>query len=131
MAIKTDCYLALLKKYQEKYPNAHFEVITSRSSSPLKPSKKLLIDSGYMKPRDKKVKENGRITIIKGKKKKLIPFKEYEKLLTKELMENPKAIKRMKELLEISKERDVYLICYEKNALECHRTIVKNLILSL
>lgn len=113
--IRTDCYLALLKRFRERYPNAHFEVITSRSSSPLKPSKELLINAGIMKKRD-------------GSKNPMMPFNEYSILLKEEIRKNQEAWKRLKELKEMSKKKTVFLVCYEKDSSKCHRTLIKEMI---
>ena len=106
MIINTDCYLAVLKKYKARFSEAHFEVITRTAKSCLSPSWYLL---DY-------AKENG------------ISFKEYEKLFIKEISENPEALKRIKELREIAKDKVVFLVCYEKNSSVCHRSIVKKII---
>ena len=34
----------------------------------------------------------------------------------------------LKEVIEINKTQDVCLICYEKNDLECHRSIIRDII---
>ncbi|GAH85322.1 unnamed protein product, partial [marine sediment metagenome] len=63
MIINTDCYLAVLEKYKEKFSEAHFEVITRSAKSCLSPSWELLND-------------------VKGNK---ISFEEYKERFLKEL----------------------------------------------
>ena len=106
MIVNTDCYLAVLKKYREKYFDAHFEVITRTAKSCLSPSKELLHYA----------KENK------------ISFEVYEKLFIKEISENPEAKKRIDELREITKDKVVFLVCFERFAEKCHRSTVKKII---
>ena len=114
-SIRTDCYLALLSKFRLMYPNAHFEVITSRSSSDLRPSLDLLIRAGIMKYRN-------------GPKRSLMAFSKYSALFKKEIRDDPLSWKRLQELKELSKEKTVFLVCYEKDAAKCHRTLIKEMI---
>ena len=105
-SIRIDCYLARLKDFKKEFPNCHFEIITRTAKSPLSPSWKLL----------KKAKDSN------------MPFKTYLHLLSIELENNVEAQKRIKELAEISRERDVFLVCYEKDSSKCHRIYIKDLI---
>ncbi len=59
-----------------------------------------------------------------------ISWKEFESRFRKEIMSNPKAIAELKRLRELSLEKDVYLICYEKEY-PCHRFILIDLIKEL
>jgi uncharacterized protein YeaO (DUF488 family) len=59
-----------------------------------------------------------------------IDWKEFEGRFRKEILGNPKAVAELKRLKELSKEKDVYLICYEKNY-PCHRFILMDLIKEL
>jgi uncharacterized protein YeaO (DUF488 family) len=103
--IRTDCYLAVLKKFKEKYPNAHFEVITRVAKSPLSPSWDLL---------------------NKAKEEKW-DFDKYRQALIIELGESGAAAKKLWELKLIARKKDVFLVCYEKDASKCHRSIIKEL----
>ena len=107
MQVLTNCYLAVLKKFRLQYPNAHFEVITRTAGSVLAPSWKLLTLA----------KEVG------------LSFNEYEKLFTDEINNNPEAKKRLEELREIGNNQIIFLVCFEKNASRCHRSIVKRMLL--
>lgn len=107
MIVNTDCYLVLLKKYKETYADAHFEVITQTAKSCLSPSKELL---NY-------AKENK------------ITFHEYKVRFLKEIRESPIAIKRLKLLKQIAKDRMIFLVCFEKDASKCHRSIIKEILL--
>ena len=59
-----------------------------------------------------------------------INWQEFENRFRKEILSNPKAIAELKRLKELSQEKDVYLICYEKNY-PCHRFILIDLIKEL
>lgn len=111
MIINTDCYLAVLAKYKERFFEAHFEVITRTAKSCLSPSWELL---NYAKENE-------------------ISFEEYKKLFIKEIKENPEAKKRINELREIAKDKVVFLVCYEKFPYKqgCHRIIIKEMIENL
>lgn len=113
--IRTDCYLVKLNDFRNQYPTAHFEVVTYRKRGPLSPSRDFLIKAGIYPKKD-------------GTKNNKIPFEEYKKLYIQEIMENPDAIKRLLFLKELSKKCLVFLVCYEKDAAKCHRSIVKELI---
>lgn len=113
--IRLDCYYGRLKSYESKYPDAHFEDISRASDSILAPSWSLLKKAG----------------ITQNSENPKMPFEKYEPLFFKELLDNPSAIKRMKELLEIAQEKDVFLVCWCKNASECHRSSVKKIMLKL
>ena len=104
--IRTDCYLAVLKKFKEKYPSAHFEVITRYANHVLSPSWELL----------RQAKEEN------------WSFKRYKEALLKELLNNNAALEKIKKLKNISRRKVLFLVCYEKDASKCHRTIVKELI---
>jgi uncharacterized protein YeaO (DUF488 family) len=59
-----------------------------------------------------------------------INWQEFENRFRKEIIHNPKAIAELTRLKELSQEKDVYLICYEKNY-PCHRFILMDLIKEL
>jgi len=118
LKIRLECYLVYLKKYKEMHPHAHFEVITNTSHSVLSPSKELLIEAGILPKED-------------GTKNPKMPFEEYEPLFIQEMMKNEKAIERMKELIEIAKIKDVFLVCFCKNPFECHRSLVAKIMKQL
>lgn len=103
--IRTDCYLAVIKTFKEKYPDAHFEVITRTANHTLSPSWQLL----------EKLKEEN------------LTWDEYTKIFLHE-MEIKGVYSKLKELKKMAKEKDVFLICYEKDATHCHRSLVKQLI---
>jgi len=108
MNIRVECYLVVLKRYKEMYPEAHFEVITQTAKSCLSPSKELL---NYAKE-DK------------------ITFHEYKVRFLKEIRESPIAIKRLKLLKQIAKDRMIFLVCFEKDASKCHRSIVRDILIN-
>jgi len=59
-----------------------------------------------------------------------IKWREFEVRFRKEILNNPKAVAELNRLKELSKEKDVYLMCYEKNY-PCHRFILIDLIKEL
>lgn len=106
MIINTDCYLAILKKYREKYIDAHFEIITRTAKSCLSPSKELL----------------------EYAKKSNMSFDRYKELFLEELKRNSFVPEKLKSLKKISEERLIFLVCYEKDADKCHRSIVREIL---
>ena len=59
-----------------------------------------------------------------------ITWQEFERRFRIEITTNPKAMAELKRLKALSKQKDVYLICYEKNP-PCHRFILLDLIREL
>lgn len=51
----------------------------------------------------------------------------YETRFRREILNNPKAMAKLKEIKDLAKNRNVRLICYEKNP-PCHRFILTKLI---
>lgn len=95
---------------------AHREyVMRARFNSILAPSAKLLVEAGIFKRTD-------------GLKNPKMPFDQFRIKYEKEVLANPEAIKRMRFLKELAEQIDVYLICMEKSALFCHRSVLKTLI---
>jgi uncharacterized protein YeaO (DUF488 family) len=56
-----------------------------------------------------------------------ISWQEFEVRFRKEILSNPDAVAELHRLKELSKEKVVYLICYEKT-FPCHRFILLDLI---
>jgi uncharacterized protein YeaO (DUF488 family) len=63
-------------------------------------------------------------------KKGEINWDEFEIRFRKEILSNQKAMVELKRLKQLSQEKDVYLICYEKEY-PCHRFILVDLIKEL
>jgi len=101
-----ETYLAILSKMREKHPDAYFIVVTRTAASPLSPSWELL---------------------NKAKADKW-GFKKYREYFISEIESNRTAREAMKYIKEISKRQDVYLVCYEKDAKKCHRSILIEMI---
>ncbi|MBN2600100.1 MAG: DUF488 domain-containing protein [Candidatus Thermoplasmatota archaeon] len=59
-----------------------------------------------------------------------ITWQEFETRFRKEITTNSKALAELKRLKALSQQKDVYLICYEKNP-PCHRFILLDLIREL
>lgn len=104
--IKTDCYLAILDRYRAQFPNAHFEIITRSAGHILSPSKNLLEDYKQAK----------------------ISWEQYVVRFIEEMFASPKAMEKIKELRQLSLRKLVYLVCYEKDASQCHRAIIAKLV---
>ena len=105
VGIHTDVYLWVYKN-KSRDPNAKYYIITRTVNSLLSPSRMLL-----------NIYKNG-----------FISWEKYKELLVKELLENPRAVQKMREIKKEALTKDVYLVCYEKDASQCHRSIVKDLI---
>lgn len=89
----------------KKYPKNEIKIRVARPSI-LAPSKKLLKDY-----------KEGKIN-----------WQEYSKRYYEEIFGNPKAIEKIKEIAKISLNKDVRLICYEKEY-PCHRFLLMEIIL--
>ena len=111
--VRIDCYLGVLKKFKKEFPNAYFEYVNNRNI--LAPSRELKIEAGVEKKKD-------------GTKNPKMLFDEYSIKYIEEINNNPKALKRLKELSIILRFTDIFLICYEVNPLECHRSIIKKIL---
>jgi uncharacterized protein YeaO (DUF488 family) len=110
--IRIDCYLSVLKKYRKLYPNAHFEVITRQSFGEIQ-GDHILSPSWNLLKKSKKEKWN---------------FEQYSRAFIKEMDRNPNAKKYMSDLKKkIAAGITVFLVCVEKNPLECHRSIIKKI----
>ena len=97
-------YIALWRKYPE-------DEIKVRVARPhvLSPSKDLLNDY----------------------KKNLITWELYDFRFREEILSNSKAVAKLKELAELSIEKDVRFLCYEKPPKPCHRFILMEMIADL
>ncbi len=105
--IRTDCYLAILKRMQEKNPEAIFLVVTrARQNSILAPSWNLLNDAKAGK----------------------IDWREYSRRFHKEIEQCPEALEFLQIIRYIAEKQDVFLVCYEKNAARCHRSLLAKMI---
>jgi uncharacterized protein YeaO (DUF488 family) len=60
-------------------------------------------------------------------KKGKITWGDFETRFRKEIQSNPRAVAELQRLKALAKDKDVYLICYEK-AFPCHRFILRDLI---
>jgi uncharacterized protein YeaO (DUF488 family) len=56
-----------------------------------------------------------------------IDWFEYERRFREEFSNSPEAKAILQALIEIAKERDVFLICYEKSPERCHRRLLLEL----
>ena len=90
-----------------KYPKDEIKIRVARPSI-LAPSRQLLEDY-----------KHGKLT-----------WEEYEKRFLEEILNNPKALLKLREIAEISKTQDVRLMCYEKTY-PCHRFLLMDIVLAL
>lgn len=105
MNVRLECHLAKYRIFKQIYHQAHFEFITRTVKSHLSPTWDLLHRL-----------KNGEID-----------FETYKRLFIKELLENPEAIKRIRELREIANDKTVFLVCYERDWRRCHRSIIRDI----
>jgi len=63
-------------------------------------------------------------------KEGLISLDSFREKFTKQIRENPEAMKALRHYAVISKTQDVRLICYEKNP-PCHRFMLMDMIRSI
>jgi uncharacterized protein YeaO (DUF488 family) len=110
--LRTDCYAAVIGKFRRNYPKAHFECVMRYP-----PSVHLNMAPGILSPSP---------ALLMSGKKGQISFTEYGEKLYRELFTNPQAIRRMKELKVLAKSQLVFLVCVEKDASQCHRSLLKN-----
>jgi uncharacterized protein YeaO (DUF488 family) len=121
--VNVDCYFAKLTKFNREFDNVHFEFIvrylprwlslenlkeenatnTFRVCQALSPGPQLL----------QAAKTGG------------VNFRQYSEQLEHQLFHDSIAVKRMHELHEIAKSKVVFLICYESNPEQCHRSLVQ------
>lgn len=59
-----------------------------------------------------------------------ITWEEYERRFRDEILNNPQAIEKMREVKQLSEDKDVYLVCHETEY-PCHRYVLMNLIQGL
>lgn len=109
--IRTDCYFAVLHKFEEKNRDAHFEVVTRQwQNSYLSPSWDLLYEL-----------KDGKIS-----------FEEYFVKLRMQIENDPNAMERLGRLKEmVLNSKTVFVVCVEKDATKCHRTLVKRMLLEM
>jgi len=99
--------MSLRESYIANWRNLPKEAIKIRVARPsvLAPSKELLRDW-----------KEGRIT-----------WGEYEERYRQEILSNPKAVRKLLEIKALAEEKEVYLLCYEREP-PCHRFILIELI---
>lgn len=49
---------------------------------------------------------------------------DYERKFRQEILNRPEALLKLRQIKESAKEKDIYLICYEKPPKKCHRFIL-------
>jgi len=111
-----ETYFAVLDKTRSENPNAYFIAVSRKI-----PSKKCGCDSVYtsLAPSLKLLRDykNGNINSLG-----------YTELYKLEIKANASAMRYMRKIKNISKERDVFLVCWEGPGKFCHRHILKEII---
>jgi len=64
--------------------------------------------------------------LLEDVKDRKIGWVEYERRFRAEILANPKALEKLREIKKLAEQKDVRLICYEKNP-PCHRFILMDL----
>lgn len=118
-----ETYLARLKEMMEKYPEAHFEVVTRTAKSVLAPPPALLSD--FMNRKAELIAQG--VTDVDAHNRAWNDV-HYEKRFRAAILANPNAVRRMRELKELGKVKDVFLVCYEKPPKKCHRFILLDML---
>jgi len=108
---KTQIFEGYISNWKN-YPQDEVKVRVARPSV-LAPSQELLSDFNRLK------KKFGR--------ERAWELSGYEKRFRREILSNPKAMAKLREIKEMARTRIVRLICYEKNP-PCHRFILMKLI---
>jgi uncharacterized protein YeaO (DUF488 family) len=68
--------------------------------------------------------------LLKDFKSEKIDWAGFEERFRKEILANPVALEKLREIKKLAEKTDVRLICYEKNP-PCHRFILMDLIRTL
>jgi uncharacterized protein YeaO (DUF488 family) len=125
-----ETYLAIKKRMQKQFPNAHFEVVTRTAGSPLAPSEGLLKNyKQKVEEQHAKFKKSG-FSFSKNEIARPI-FEVYYK--PRYLLEQHNSLEaniRIGELLHILDEQDIFVVCYEKDVKVCHRRFVQGILQS-
>ena len=49
---------------------------------------------------------------------------DYEKRFREQILQNPQALKELKNISELAQKKDIFLVCYEGPSKACHRRIL-------
>jgi uncharacterized protein YeaO (DUF488 family) len=113
--IRLDCYISVFKKFKEEYPGAHFELITRKHIE-----MDYNVYSNYLAPSSDLLKE------LKSTK---MSFENYVEKFIIEIRSSEKAKTRIDILRKAAlRGKTIFLICFEKDSNECHRSIIKKFI---
>ena len=69
--------------------------------------------------------------LLKDYKEEKINWAGYTRRFRKEILGNPKALAKLREIKKLAEMKDVRLICYEKDPTYCHRRLLVEIIESL
>jgi len=103
------------------------DVIKIRVARPhiLSPSQKLLSDYKNCEKRYLKIGSTKKFA-----RERAWNLTNYKVRYETEIMSNPKSVKELYRIYDLAKEKDVYLMCYEKD-FPCHRFILLDIINNL
>ena len=66
--------------------------------------------------------------LLKGYKKGVESWEDFEIHFAREINNNSESSKSLDDILALSRESNVTLLCYEKKGLNCHRYLVKDMV---
>lgn len=122
MALK-ETYLAMKRRLGAEHPGAEFIVATRTAHSVLAPSKELLSD---FKERYDALSAEG-LGDVEAHNRAWDEV-DYEGRFRQEMLGTPDAMAELERIKELSKVKDVYLVCYEKPPKKCHRFVLMDII---
>ena len=111
IGLRTDCYAAVLPKFCKQYAHAHFEIVMR-----IPASVGLTAPPSDLSPSP---------SLLRRYKEQKCTFAEFAAELKKELFSNPRTLLHMQKLLDLSRHQLVFLVCCEKDATQCHRSLLK------
>ena len=113
--VRVDCYVAVFEKFKAAYPQAHFEVITRKTIPAIGHAKPSVLSPTW--------------PLLDKVKSEKWDMTRYYAELGKQIFSDYDATYRLEELAEIVRSgKTVFLVCYEKDATQCHRTYIKVLL---
>ena len=68
------------------------------------------------------------VTLLKEYRNKVLDWRGFSTRFRRQLRTIPAAKEAMNKLVELSRNHDVTILCYEKEGENCHRNIVKSIV---
>jgi uncharacterized protein YeaO (DUF488 family) len=116
--IHLDCYMAIEPRMQQEHLDADFEIIT-RQKPPF-PVTGNAAWAPLLSPSWE---------LLKRAKAEHLPLEQYGELLLSELVIKPEAMALMQAIYETAQRKIVFLVCFEKDPNQCHRSLMKRWIM--